>query len=291
MLSFPYESVSGHITRIYAFLTEMIYLVEGDKEVILIDSGSGLGSLKKTVDEILESHGNLDKPMKILLTHGHIDHALGTWEFERRGIPVFMSRMDNYVYRENMKDSFREAFMPLTDFEGHGTYDPAEDYFPASPWESFHDLTENASFDLGGVVITAYSCPGHTKGSMVFLIDEEDGDKYLLTGDAANSFTFLYQNYSTSVEEFEDSLKALKEKVDGKYNKILNSHGTGVEKMGLLESLIKICEEIKAGKTAEVPFFYNGSSGLIACQPESENLNGNIVFHPERIWKKDTIIS
>lgn len=291
MLSFPYESVSGHITRIHAFLTEMIYLVEGDKEVILIDSGSGLGSLKKTVDGILESHGNLDKPMKILLTHGHIDHALGTWEFERRGIPVFMNRMDDYVYSENMKDSFREAFMPLTDFKGHGTYDPAEDYFPASPLENFHDLPENASFDLGGVVITAYSCPGHTKGSMVFLIDETDGDKYLLTGDAANGFTFLYQNYSTSVEEFEDSIKALKEKVDGKYNKILNSHGSGIEKMGLLESLIKICEEIKLGKTAEIPFFYNGSSGLISHQPESENLNGNIVFHPERIWKKDTIIS
>ena len=43
--------------------------------------------------------------MKILLTHGHID-ALGTWEFERRGIPVFMSRMDDYVYREKYERFF-----------------------------------------------------------------------------------------------------------------------------------------------------------------------------------------
>jgi hydroxyacylglutathione hydrolase len=290
MLTFSYEPVSKRITRIYGFLTEMMYLVEGDEEVALIDTGSGLGSLKKVVDEILLLHGSQDKSIKVLLTHGHIDHALGAWEFDKIGIPVYMNRVDDYVYRTNSQDSFREAFMPLTDFEGHGVYEN-EDYIPAAPLEHFHNLTENDSFDLGNVTITAYECPGHTKGSMTFLIKENDGDSYLFTGDAGNGFTFLYQNYSTSVEEYEESLKSLKEKVDGRYNKILISHEKGMEEMGLLEDLIEICEKIKFGKTEEIPFTYNGSSGLIARKPNPECSQGNIVFHKDRIWKKNTVIS
>ena len=228
MLTFSYEPVSKRITRIYGFLTEMMYLVEGDEEVALIDTGSGLGSLKKVVDEILLLHGSQDKSIKVLLTHGHIDHALGAWEFDKIGIPVYMNRVDDYVYRTNSQDSFREAFMPLTDFEGHGVYEN-EDYIPAAPLEHFHNLTENDSFDLGNVTITAYECPGHTKGSMTFLIKENDGDSYLFTGDAGNGFTFLYQNYSTSVEEYEESLKSLKEKVETIAKEIYGADGVTYE--------------------------------------------------------------
>ncbi len=47
MLQFSTEAVSPHITRIYAFATELMYLVEGRTQNILIDTGSGYGSLKR----------------------------------------------------------------------------------------------------------------------------------------------------------------------------------------------------------------------------------------------------
>ena len=46
MLKFPREMVDSHITRIYAFGTELMYLVEGNEKNVLIDTGSGFGSLK-----------------------------------------------------------------------------------------------------------------------------------------------------------------------------------------------------------------------------------------------------
>ena len=46
MLKFPTETVDEHITRIYAFGTELMYLIEGTKKNVLIDTGSGFGSLK-----------------------------------------------------------------------------------------------------------------------------------------------------------------------------------------------------------------------------------------------------
>lgn len=58
MLKFPTEVVDSHITRIYAFGTELMYLIEGTKKNVLIDTGSGFGSLKGAVDEILAAHGN-----------------------------------------------------------------------------------------------------------------------------------------------------------------------------------------------------------------------------------------
>ena len=69
----------------------MMYLVEGDKKAALIDTGSGLGSLKPVVERLT------DKPVTVLLTHGHVDHAMGAAEFS----DVYMSRKDDYIFRDH----------------------------------------------------------------------------------------------------------------------------------------------------------------------------------------------
>ena len=65
MLHFPTEKVDAHITRIYAFGTELMYLVEGSTGNVLLDTGSGFGSLKAATDAILASHENTN-PLKAL---------------------------------------------------------------------------------------------------------------------------------------------------------------------------------------------------------------------------------
>lgn len=67
MLHFPTEKIDAHITRIYAFGTELMYLVEGSEGNVLLDTGSGFGSLKAATDAILASHENTN-PLKVLLT-------------------------------------------------------------------------------------------------------------------------------------------------------------------------------------------------------------------------------
>lgn len=65
MLKFDTEKVSENITRFYAFGTELVYLIEGSEKNVLIDTGSGFGSLKKAVDKVLSSHGNKN-PLEVL---------------------------------------------------------------------------------------------------------------------------------------------------------------------------------------------------------------------------------
>lgn len=288
MLKFPTETVDEHITRIYAFGTELMYLIEGTKKNVLIDTGSGFGSLKGAVDEILAAHNNTN-PLEVLLTHGHVDHANGSEEFVKAGIPVYLSEKDRYIYVQHFADAFRKGGLGVEEFEGHGTYVEEEDYIPSAKFETFRNLQEGDTFALGGVTVQTYACPGHTLGSMIFLIREEQGETYLLTGDACNTFTFLFQEYSTSIEAYEETLQHVAETLKGKYTKVLLSHGDGNGYIGILEDVCNVCEEIKTGKAEGLPFDFQGAKGKIAHVPGPDK--GNIVYNEERIWKKDTVIS
>lgn len=95
MLHFKTEKVTDRITRIFCFL-ELMYLTEGDNAAALLDSGSGFGNLKDCID------GLTDKPLIVLLTHGHVDHAMGADEFQT----VYMSRKDHDIFKEHGTTDF-----------------------------------------------------------------------------------------------------------------------------------------------------------------------------------------
>ena len=267
-LVFKTEKVTGRITRIYAFATELMYLVEGTEKAVLIDTGSGIGSLKACVEQLT------DKPVIVLVTHGHVDHAMGAAEFEN----VYMSHEDDYIYEKHGTDAFRRScFSTVTPpFEAE-----EEDLIPTMELSEIKNLKEGDRFDLGGISVEIYACPGHTRGSVVMLIPEE---RLLITGDACNLFTFVYDDYSTTITEYEESLKALLEKVSGKYDNVLLSHGDGNGYPELIEDVIQVCEDIKAGRTDDVPFEFAGTTGLVAKTVDpSGGKRGNIVYSKDRV--------
>ena len=288
MLQFRSETVSKHITRIYAFSTELMYLVEGEKKDILVDTGSGFGSLYHAVADIRSKHHGIEKPLEVLLTHGHLDHAMGAQEFLDAGCPVYLNHEDHYVYAAHAKDAFRKGGIPMLQTDGCGSYVEEEDYMASPSFDDFLDVKEGDVFDLGDVTIEVFACPGHTRGCLTFLIREQDGKKYLLTGDACNTFTFLFDEFTTSVEEYEEHVKALIQKVDGKYDEILLSHGNGVGYLGLMEDVIAVCEDIKHGKTDDIPYGFMGTEGLIAKAfdfNDFANAKGNVVYNKNHIYR------
>ena len=62
--------------------TENMYLLEGDKKALLIDTGYGVGNLRAYIEKLT------DKPILVANTHYHPDHAAGNGEFEQ----VYMSK-------------------------------------------------------------------------------------------------------------------------------------------------------------------------------------------------------
>ena len=263
-MKFKTERISEHITRIYGFCTEMMYLVEGEKDAVLIDTGSGYFSLKQCVDQLT------DKPVKVLMTHGHVGHAMGAGEFEE----IYLNHKDEAVYREHAKKEFRLEGLAGMNAEGNAITE--KDMIPAAPFERFRDLKEGDSFELGDVQIVIYELPGHTQGSVVMLIPEE---RTLLLGDACNPFLFLFEEFSTGLATYEKNLREFQKKIEGTYDKILMSHGDGTGKISTIEDVLKTCEDIRKGNIKDGYFDFMGEKHYFA----DNGTDTHICYNKQRI--------
>ena len=93
------------------------------------------------------------------------------------------------------------------------------------PQPILHDLYDGQRFDLGGGrVVTAYECPGHSAGEMVFL---DEATRTLFAGDAING-NLLFGSLPGTPQfvSVETALKAL-ERIDSfkdQYDRIFNQH-------------------------------------------------------------------
>ena len=154
-----------------------MYLVVGEKQAALIDTGTGLGTLRKTTEEIT------GMPVSVYNTHAHIDHAGGNNEFDR----VFMHREEEAGARAGFPREHRMEFVELKtmyDPEAEGLLQFARkhmlEYNPDYPIGFVED---GERIDLGGVTLEAIHVPGHTKGSLVY-VERETGCAFC--GDALN---------------------------------------------------------------------------------------------------------
>lgn len=274
MIDFKTEKISNRVTRIFGICSELMYLVEGDEKAALIDTGSGFGSLRQAVERLT------DKQIIVLITHGHVDHAMGAGEFEN----VYMSYKDKYIYEPHGDMQFR--WDGLNVFEGNCRV-AEEDYVPTLLFSNFKDLKGGDSFDLGNLTIEIYDCAGHTRGSVVMLINEE---RLLLLGDACNNGTFMFEDYSLSIKEYEKNLILLKKETEGKYNRVLSSHGDGNLPLEIMDGVIKVCEDIQMGHVDDVAFAfkdvygYKAKATIGSFGPRLDGGIGNIIYNKNNIY-------
>lgn len=110
------------------------FLIEGDKEALLIDTGIGGGNLKKYIEEITKL------PLTVIFTHADGDHVGDAGEFERR----FMHPCEFDYYKNK--------------------------YENAVPMEP---IWEGDVIDLGNYRFEVILIPGHTPGSIALLEKEK----------------------------------------------------------------------------------------------------------------------
>lgn len=138
------------------------YLVQtGEKSGVVIDPAS-------EAEEILAfSEKNGVSIEKILLTHGHFDHTGAVNQIkEKTGAAVYLHAADEILLKDANK---------------------ALAYFcPELPFEEKQAdvlLSDGDEIEQDGRVFRVLHTPGHTAGSVCFLLDNPNGKKFMFAGD------------------------------------------------------------------------------------------------------------
>jgi len=131
---------------------------DASKTGAIVDPG---GDVPAILDAIRESGIKIGK---ILLTHGHIDHAGGAAELrEKLGVPIEGPNMEDLFLLEKLAETGAQYGMP-----------EARAVTP-DRW-----LKEGDTVSIGDLEFSVLEAPGHTPGSVVFF---NAGSRFALVGD------------------------------------------------------------------------------------------------------------
>lgn len=166
-------------------------LLVGTERALLVDTGYGLDDVSAMARRLT------DKPLTVLLTHVHHDHALGARWFES----TLMFAQDLPAWSVYTGDAQRRAVAAQAAEKGLAA---AADFLHARI--PVPEALREGPIDLGGLTAQAILCPGHTPGSAVIYVPQR---KLLLTGDDWNPCTWLFFPEALPAQAYRENVRAL----------------------------------------------------------------------------------
>lgn len=267
MKQFNVKQVNEKIYVINDEANASFYMVLGNEYAAVIDTGITEGEKIMPVIRKIT-----DKPLKLIITHAHLDHMHHIDEFE-----------DVYMCHEELTLS-EDILRKVT---GNIDYD----------LKSTKDIRTGSRIDIGGDILEICQVPGHTPGSVIILEKKYD---MLFTGDAIGSGVGVWMQVegAVSLEEYLDSLiyaqkwlmdRAGRMKFWGghnyqQYEAIVTKDGYNPLNMGLLADLIDLVEMIIKGQKVGIPCVKN------SADKDGENLyasygRAEILYNVQSIYQ------
>lgn len=205
--------------------SQNMYLLEGTERALLIDTGWGSGTLRVYVERLTQ------KPVEVVLTHGHLDHSgsCGEWE----SAMMLPGAISDLVTLE--RSPFDVTKLPHPDYERKL-------------------VADGDTIDLGNRVIEFMDISSHSNGSLAIL---DRSRNQIFLGDEAESSQVLM--YETEVRPdrppfvLDQRLRAhhanmlrLREKV-GPDTQLFPAHNGAPIAHSYLDDFIGLVEHIYAG--------------------------------------------
>lgn len=140
------------------------------QECIIVDPGMAKPNL---VNEIEQKVSELKlKPVAVFITHGHLDHTFSVLPLTKQ-VPMrtFVTGADRFLLTD-----------PMGALDRGGV---SEQFLKAFGIEKFKEpdeiveLEDFSTFEVAGMQITSIFAPGHTKGSVIFTVENQQ----LISGD------------------------------------------------------------------------------------------------------------
>ena len=140
------------------------------QECIIVDPGIAKPNLVKNILEKISEH-NL-KPAAILITHGHLDHIFSVLPLSKE-IPMrtFITGADRFLLTDptGAIDKGGVSEQLIAAFGGDKFKEPSD----------VIEVEDFSHFEIAGLEIGAIFAPGHTKGSVLYTVDNQQ----LISGD------------------------------------------------------------------------------------------------------------
>lgn len=214
------------------------YLVEGERDVAVLDTGMGVGDFAGLVASLS------DREPIVLLSHAHFDHIGAVSQFNR----VLVHPSEAGAVREGYPN---ERFQPWFGDEYMRGLDLPEGFDPSIGeivgGEPSGSLNHGDRIDLGGRVLEVYHTPGHSSGGITLL--DRDA-RALFPGDAIYmGGMYAWRPYSDPVV-YRESLRLIAELAEH-VDVIYPSHNAVPITPADAQAMHAAYEEIWAGRTSD----------------------------------------
>ena len=218
-MSFSYRELLPDVFQIEDALGVCMTLLVGKEQALLVDAGFGLEDPTAFIGTLT------DRPIRLILTHGHYDHAMGAQWFPEAAL--FWE--DVALAQEHRGPFWRQRMLDSAAEQGIQTDAGA---FLAAPEPRWTKL-EEGRIDLGGLSAQVIFCPGHTPGSAVVYVPDR---KLLLTGDDWNPCTWLFFPESLPVQVYRRNMEKL---LDLPFRHVICPHRCELYERTMLESFVR----------------------------------------------------
>lgn len=217
-----------------------MYLIVGKKEALLIDLSNNIRWADNAAESLRQiiAERTKGKKLNITFTHNHGDHIGMLHAFKE----------DNEV----------QYALPEVDFKS---------FLPYFQDKQYEFINEGHVFDLGGAEVEVIAVQGHTDGSMVFYMHDNN---ILFSGDAIGSghgvwiFNMdAYRKYDSAIPHLISWLEDPENEVDINEMRIYGGHywqrdwlpGLGENEMGMqyLRDMQQLLNNIKSGEVKSEP--------------------------------------
>lgn len=192
-----------------------------NEECVIVDPGIAIPDLTNEIYEIIDKYKL--KPVAALLTHGHLDHTFSVvplaesvagGESANKFITYIHSgdrELLTYPERALSSESAQLISMLASETGRNSYHEPKE----------VKEVKSNEILNIAGMSIKILHAPGHTRGSVIFIVDEN----IALTGDVLFAGSIGRTDLPTG--SMVDMIRTLQEKVltlsDGV--RVLPGHG------------------------------------------------------------------
>ena len=212
------------------------YLILGQKQALLFDTGMGMSDIKKVVA------GLTQLPVSVLNSHTHNDHVGDNWRFSD------IYGMDTAFTRANAKGSSADARAELAPDEICGElpagFDPRS--YATRPFRITRWIHSGEKIDLGGRILEVIATPGHTPDS-ISLWDAANG--LLFTGDMYYAGPIYLYRPETDLDAYEASIAKM---ISLKPKLLLPAHNVPVADPAVLPRVLAAMRQVRSRKIRPV---------------------------------------